>query len=446
MKKFLAMILALVMALGVTTISWADEATNYVTVNGDETKYTTLEAAVAAAEPADGVITYGIYGKVDVTATGWVKVLKDGLTNVTKIAFVGKTENAEICITQGAAILADQKYDIDVSFENLTLSKLNPQWNGDYGHATNYFTTWLRNTNAAENTVTYTNCTFPNGVCNNQYGKTVFDTCNFTNSAAGLSNLWNYGGNTEVKDSKFTGTRGIKAYNEGTLETAPTISISNTEFNGLTEKAAIVVSKAANVAVTNTSADSCTKGLIQKDIENSADEQKVTIAANGSGISGTFNITANKEPEKAKDEIKFTAGAFTADVSDYVASNAAAATVDDSYCVGAETIKEAAKTADSITVKQGTIEGGLTVKDGATVKNETNAGITVNGKTVASGATQVIKTETAPRYYYNSTTTSDTKKDETKGSPKTFDAGMGVYALTAVLSVTGMAYVGKKKF
>ena len=54
--------------------------------------------------------------------------------------------------------------------------------------------------------------------------------------------------------------------------------------------------------------------------------------------------------------------------------------------------------------------------------------------------------EQPPRYYYNSTTTSDTKKDETKGSPKTFDAGMGIYALTAVLSVTGMAYVGKKKF
>ena len=53
---------------------------------------------------------------------------------------------------------------------------------------------------------------------------------------------------------------------------------------------------------------------------------------------------------------------------------------------------------------------------------------------------------TAPRYYYNSTTTTDTKKDEGKTSPKTFDAGMGIYTLTAVLSVTGMAYVGKKKF
>ena len=61
------------------------------------------------------------------------------------------------------------------------------------------------------------------------------------------------------------------------------------------------------------------------------------------------------------------------------------------------------------------------------------------------GGAQVTQPETPPRYYYNSTTT-DTKANGTKGSPKTFDAGMGVYALTTVLSVTGMAYVGKKKF
>ena len=53
--------------------------------------------------------------------------------------------------------------------------------------------------------------------------------------------------------------------------------------------------------------------------------------------------------------------------------------------------------------------------------------------------------EQPPRYYYNSTTT--TTKDDTKtSSPKTFDAGMGIYAVSAILSVTGMAYVGKKKF
>ena len=53
--------------------------------------------------------------------------------------------------------------------------------------------------------------------------------------------------------------------------------------------------------------------------------------------------------------------------------------------------------------------------------------------------------EQPPRYYYNSTTTTDIKADDTKGSPKTFDAGVGIYAVTAVLSVTGMAWTAKKR-
>ena len=61
----------------------------------------------------------------------------------------------------------------------------------------------------------------------------------------------------------------------------------------------------------------------------------------------------------------------------------------------------------------------------------------------------IICTETDPTpstggyYYYQPTT--DTKADTTKGSPKTFDAGVGIYAVTAVLSVTGMAWAAKKR-
>lgn len=44
-------------------------------------------------------------------------------------------------------------------------------------------------------------------------------------------------------------------------------------------------------------------------------------------------------------------------------------------------------------------------------------------------------------YYYYPSTTTDTKTD----SPKTFDAGVGIYAVTALLSVTGMAWAGKKR-
>ena len=304
------------------TAALAEEATGAGPIKVGETSYSSFSDAVNAAEPdGSGVITYEISGKVDVTATGWVQVAKAGLTGPTKVKFVGKTGDAEICITGGLAILADQKYDIDVSFTNLKLSKPNPTYGGDYGHSTNYFTCWLRNTGAAENTVTYTNCTFPNGVCNNQYGKTVFNNCQFTNSAN--YNLWNYGGNTEVKNSAFTGVRGIKTYNEGTLAVAPTVKIEQTTFSGLTEKAAIVASKATDITLTNVTATGCIKGLLQKDIEGSTDEQKVTIEANGTGISGDFNITAEMDAEAAKNEFNITAGTFPGGINnDYLAPGA----------------------------------------------------------------------------------------------------------------------------
>ena len=292
---------------------------NRVEVNG--TVYATLDEAIAAAEPVNGVITYEIYGKVEANSTeSWIEVLKAGLTDVTKVAFVGMTNDAEISITNSTSVLADQNYDIDVSFVDLTLSHSNGAWVGDLGHATEYFTCVLRNTDAANNTVTYTNCTFPNGACNNQYGKTVFDTCEFTNTTSGKYNLWNYGGTTEITNSAFTGTRGIKTYNEGTLAESPEVAIKDTTFTGLTEKAAIVASKPTDSKLDSISATECTKGVFQKDIEGSADAEKVTIEANGSGISGNFNVTAEKTAEAAKDEFNITAGSFTAEVpGDYCA-------------------------------------------------------------------------------------------------------------------------------
>ena len=323
--KLLSILLCLAMALSLLpTAALADEATGAGPIKVGETSYSSFSDAVNAAAPDEnGIITYEISGKVDVTDTGWVQVAKAGLIDLSKVAFVGINDDAEICITGGLAILADQKYDIDVSFTNLKLSKPNPTYGGDYGHSTNYFTCWLRNTGAAENTVTYTNCTFPNGVCNNQYGKTVFDRCQFTNDTSGKFNLWNYGGNTEVKGSTFIGTRGIKTYNEGDLDVAPTVTVTDTSFDGLTEKAAIVASKPTNITLTTVTATDCTKGLLQKDIEGSTDEQKVTIEANGTGISGGFNITRNKDVEAAKNEFNITAGTFLGGINnDYLAPGA----------------------------------------------------------------------------------------------------------------------------
>ncbi len=65
---------------------------------------------------------------------------------------------------------------------------------------------------------------------------------------------------------------------------------------------------------------------------------------------------------------------------------------------------------------------------------------------VTESVTLYAKWEAAPRYYYNSGTTETGKTDEDKkGSPKTFDPGAGIYAVSAALSLAGMAYVSRKK-
>lgn len=393
MKRFLSILLAVLMlAVMLPTTALAADP-NLVKVGNVE--YATLEAAIAAATPDEnGVITYTILGKVTVTSTdSWIQVVRAGLSNVKEVKFVagqGVTD-AEIVINNSVSVLADQEYDIDVSFENLTLSHPKGEWVQDLGHATKFFTCCLRNTGAAENTVTYTNCTFPNGVCNNQFGKTIFNNCTFSNTA-GYS-LWNYGGITDVNNSSFIGTRGIKAYNEGTLSIPPTITIKDTSFTGLTQKAAAVVSKATNVIFMGVSAMNCPNGLLQKDIEGSNDEEKVTITANGTGISGEFKITANKSPEAAKTEFSITGGTFTGNtdsVKDYL-------------------------------------------PEGKTINN--------NGQIVDKGATP--STDGSPIIIYTPT---DDTPNTTTGNPTTgANDFVGIAAAAAVVALLGSAVILRKK-
>lgn len=66
---------------------------------------------------------------------------------------------------------------------------------------------------------------------------------------------------------------------------------------------------------------------------------------------------------------------------------------------------------------------------------------------VRDSVTLYAKWEAAPRYYYNSGTTTDTDNgdEDKKGSPKTFDPGAGIYAVSAALSLTGTAWIGRKR-
>ena len=156
---------------------------------------------------------------------------------------------------------------------------------------------------------------------------------------------------------------------------------------------------------------------------------------------GTATITVNGgefpqiDPSNCKAEGEGT---------NFVASGVAVATVVDgdntSYAVGSAVIAAAANNGKSVTVtKTGPVTGvdagkSIAVADGVT-------GVTVNGVTVTGDSYTVP--QSSGYYYYQPTT--DTKTTDTKGSPKTFDAGVGIYAVTALLSAAGVAFVGKKR-
>ena len=158
-----------------------------------------------------------------------------------------------------------------------------------------------------------------------------------------------------------------------------------------------------------------------------------------SRAAGTATITVNGgefpqiDPSNCKAEGEGT---------DFVAAGVAVATVTDgndtSYAVGSAVIAAAANNGKSVTVtKTGPVTGVDAGKSIAVAEGVT--GVTVNGVPVTGDSYTVPS-----RYYYYHPTT-DTKADDTKGSPKTFDAGVGIYAVTAVLSVTDMAWTAKKR-
>ena len=81
--------------------------------------------------------------------------------------------------------------------------------------------------------------------------------------------------------------------------------------------------------------------------------------------------------------------------------------------------------------------------EGKTYTSQYNIPTASNGEIIrpVSDAYVLTAVWSANSYYYYAPTTTDTKTD----SPKTFDAGVGIYAVTALLSVTGMAWAGKKR-
>ena len=173
---------------------------------------------------------------------------------------------------------------------------------------------------------------------------------------------------------------------------------------------------------------------------------KVTISNGVFAQENTYRFCPNN-----KDRLTVTGGTFVSDAMVTAlmgeTSNAPQATVVDGnktmIAVGSAAIASAANSGKKVTVTKGGEITGINANVKITVADGVGD-VTVNGKKVSSGE-YTVPEEQKPsnNYYYYSPSTTTT--DTTKGSPKTFDAGIGIYAVTAVLSVTGMAWTAKKR-
>ena len=398
------MLLTLVMALSVTTLSWAEEVSlpDGVEFTGENTLYwvsgetagyaSTLKAALDAAHNAAGT-SITVYCKAGAAITGsapHIDVTKD----LTIYAFGADFGGNDISIgTYKAPVNTETTINI-YNAKNLVVwgqpvGDRADVWNVNFYDCHNDGSNFLMyrdgETGKAKLNLTMTDCTatgFKDSIVHTTADGTITITnCEFSNNCAPINVAHKQSGSMEV-------------------------TITDCNFNncGYADLSKDLGRYAAPVRIVNNSET----GTVSASIDNATFTG--TVGNNGDILLGDGRT--DKDSNTVTATVTNTAAEVQTQQPGYYAENGEIAAADNKK---SQTVTET----DEVTAKVTATEGSI------------------NAQPVQ---------ETPPRYYYNSTTTTDTKADGTKGSPKTFDAGVGIYALTAVLSVTGMACVGKKKF
>lgn len=465
MKKLLATILALVMVLGVTTISWASEVENVAqtTKDGTTTPYTSLTDALNAAkdggtvellknvtltrnwttvgtesEPFKGTFDgkgYTITGlnipTNDNEYVGLIGILDGGTVKNVKFASVSVTGKDDVGTAVGRIINGGTVSGVQVLGGTVSGAKRvggvvgSIKANGTVSDCTNAagVTANDRNAGGIVGSAYYTETgkqmyitgcvnngavTASGGVCGGIVSLSAANVSGNTNTAAVkgtevggiVGEQKSYGSVTNNTNSgAVMNTGGNAAYGAGGI-------IGWLRYHGRSEANAYPVSEIISVTGNKNSGS-------------------VTGGNDAGGIVGTVYNSAvimnNKNTATSFFAATFAAGI----VGNYqtVETPAAEAPAQNKLTFGSD--NTSAATLEQITAPCKALL------------------IYTNDNPIIEEVVPDPAPEQPPHYYYHPTT--DTKTDTTKGSPKTFDAGIGIYAVTAVLSVTGMAWTAKKR-
>ena len=337
---------------------------------------------------------------------------------------------------------------------------------------------------------------------NNQINKNLtldLNGCTVTVTTTGTQNAFEVtnGATFTIKDSKGNGKLDLDKFGITLMNSNITIESGEIEVHSQHPGAAVVVAAVGDCTVTMTGGkvvsnnSACfnagymgtqtfniSGGTLESKESSTAlmgisysDNSETTIR-----ISGTTEILMKDAAGKANklvsdasqnDVIEVTGAIADTDVSQYIPTGtdtpmAEAATAGSTaYVIGAANIASAANNGSNVTIiKGGTITG---INDNVTVTIAAGAGdVTINDTLIKNSNVNVPFTvraqqpeqreqpdPTHPTRRYpaaNTTTTpTETKKDDAISSAKTFDAGVALYVGMALTSVTGMAWVGKKR-
>ena len=472
MKKVLATILALVMALGVTTAAWADGEVAEITKDGATTKYATLAEAITAASDGD---TIKLTGNAATTA------LQNGITydlNGYKLTYSGSTHVVGVGKTltfMDSSVTGNARGGtLELSGVTGTTAAINPQ-RGATLKVSNIKVTcsgsaFFPQGDAAEVDVTACDVTAPiycvgtNAGSTDNY-KVVIKLKDSTFVAAAddgdnCAVMINVPGTLNIDNCTITGDRQAVIVRAGTAVITNSDIKTTGKFTGAATKyhsdawksgnevpaAALTVGNYQNgpasaylaeaeVTVTNTKLTA--ENGVPAIYTDANDTFKGDLTIGGDSTVVTGEVMKGQKADKAV--VAVTGGTFSSDVSAYAPEGTPVAMVGNDYAVGSSAISAAANGGKTvIVVKAGPIDGvdagkSITVNRGVT-------GVTVNGVPVTGGSYTV-----PARYYYYNSTTTDTKTTDTKGSPKTFDAGIALYVGMALTSAAGVAFVGKKR-
>ena len=459
MKKLLVTILALVMALGVTTMAWAEQP---AVAKMGGTTYTDLHQALEAAVNGGTVELLG-----DVTLTTWTAVGTEnapfkgtfdgkghtitGLTISSEssdyVGFIGILDGGTVKNVKFASVSVSGKDDVGTAVGRIinggTVSGVQVlggtvsgakrvggvvgsiKANGTVGDCTNAATVTgsVYNVGGIVGAAYYTktdkqmyitNCANNGAVTSNGMG---------AGGIVGLSAA-NVSGNTNTAEVKGTEVGGIvgeqKSYGSVTNNTNSG-AVTNTGGNAAYGAGGII----GWLRYHGTSEASAYEVSDIISVTGNKNSGSVTGGNDAGGIVGTVYNSAvimnNKNTATSFSAATFAAGI----VGNYqtVETPAAEASAQNKLTFGDD--NTSTTTLEQITAQ---------CKDLL---------IYTNGNAIEIVEVPDPTPEQPPHYYYHPTT--DTKTDTTKGSPKTFDTGIGIYAVTAVLSVTGMAWTAKKR-